>query len=160
MNCGHKYAHRGGCPDCQAAIGPQASPRYYELIKENQKLKEELLNYGKAVTHFEDKAEKLQQENERLTKRVEELTKVIEGESVLRRENIRACSANVNLEEQIKMLTEALVEAETHLSAIASGLTTDINRVEFETKKRAHEAHVEILYALAKLRQGGGDEKK
>lgn len=46
-------------------------------------------------------------------------------------------------------LNQALQESRTHFNSIRSGLTTDINQVEFLTKNLAHAAHVEVDAALA-----------
>jgi len=45
--------------------------------------------------------------------------------------------------ELLKQADEGLSECLSHFNSIRSGLTTDINRVEMETKQLAHAAHCE-----------------
>ncbi len=63
---------------------------------------------------------------------------------------------NARLMPLIKTLAEAcdaLEEAETNFNSIMSGLTTDINKVEYYTKKLAREAKVEVTNALARVKE-------
>ena len=53
--------------------------------------------------------------------------------------------------EELKIAIAALQEANDGFTAIASGLTTDINKVEQETKLRAHQHRIEVQAALRKL---------
>lgn len=132
----------------------------HKVVAENERLKEELLNYGKAVTHFEDKAEKLQQKNERLSKENDQL--------VLRMSELR--ETRRESDEQIKMLTEEndrlieyIVETETMCESLNEenteyGRKNKTLTEENEKLKLDNQSLEVIRETLAKLRQGGGDE--
>ena len=131
---------------------------YDERTAENEKLKAQVTELqevisGKTFSYPDElnaalaQINELKVENARL--KAKEMVKELKDASDYYCRNWNEAKAERdNLAKQNEKLKAALIEAKEHFDAIRSGLTTDINRVEFETKKRAHEASVEIFDAL------------